>query len=109
MPYYELSVQVHGPTLASLQIESREIGFLPGRFDYVVQVPSARTEVTIAATAAHDDATVAFSPADANATTAGHQVSVSQYPSNPANAPKVTITVTRGDDSETYTIELSRP
>ena len=109
MPYYELSVQVHGPTLASLQIESREIGFLPGRFDYVVQVPSARTEVTIAATAAHDDATVAFSPADANATTAGHQVSVSQYPSNPANAPKVTITVTRGADTETYTIELSRP
>ena len=108
MPYYELSVQVHGPTLASLQIESREIGFLPGRFDYVVQVPSARTEVTIAATAAHDDATVAFSPADANATTAGHQVSVSQYPSNPANAPKVTITVTRGADTETYTIELSR-
>ena len=65
MPYYELSVQVHGPTLASLQIESREIGFLPGRFDYVVQVPSVRTEVTIAATAAHDDATVTINPADA--------------------------------------------
>ena len=58
--------------------------------------------------AAHDDATVVITPADANATTAGHQVSVSQYPSNPANAPKVTITVTRGADTETYTIELSR-
>ena len=109
LPYYELSVQVHGPTLSSLQIESREIGFLPGRFDYVVQVPSDRTEVTIAAMAAHDDATVKITPADANATTDGHQVTTSQYPSSQGAAPEVTITVTRGDDSETYTIELSRP
>ena len=109
MPYYELSVQVHGPTLASLQIAGREIGFLPGRFDYVVQVPSDRTEVTIAATAAHDDATVEITPADANTTTDGHQVTTSQYPSSQGAAPEVTITVTRGDDSETYTIELSRP
>ena len=109
LPYYELSAQVHGPTLSSLQIAGREIGFLPGRFDYVVQVPSSRTEVTIAAMAAHDDATVTINPADANATTAGHQVSVSQYPSSQGAAPEVTITVTRGDDSETYTIELSRP
>ena len=108
MPYYELSVQVHGPTLASLQIAGREIGFLPGRFDYVVQVPSARTEVTIAATAAHDAATVSITPADANTTTDGHQVTVSQYPTNQANAPEVTITVARGSDTETYTIELSR-
>ena len=42
LPYYELSVQVHGPTLSSLQIESREIGFLPERFDYVVQVPNSK-------------------------------------------------------------------
>ena len=109
LPYYELSVQVHGPTLSSLQIESREIGFLPGRFDYVVQVPSSRTEVTIAATAAPADATVGITPADANTTTDGHQVTTSQYPSSEGAAPEVTITVTRGDDSETYTIELSRP
>ena len=75
----------------------------------MVQVPSDRTEVTIAAMAAHDDATVAFSPADANTTTDGHQVTTSQYPSSQGAAPEVTITVTRGDDSETYMIELSRP
>ena len=109
LPYYELSAQVHGPTLSSLQIAGREIGFLPGRFDYVVQVPSSRTEVTIAAMAAHDDATVVITPADANTTTDGHQVTTSQYPSSQGAAPEVTITVTRGDDSETYTIELSRP
>ena len=109
LPYYELSAQVHGPTLSSLQIAGREIGFLPGRFDYVVQVPSSRTEVTIAATVAHDDATVVITPADTNTTTDGHQVTTSQYPSSQGAAPEVTITVTRGDDSETYTIELSRP
>ena len=64
---------------------------------------STTNKVTVAATAAHSDATVSISPADANTSTDGHQI----------NTPggvftDVTITVTRGDDSETYTIKLSR-
>ena len=84
---------------------SAGLAILPARFDYVMQLPSDRTEVTIAATAAHDDATVKITPADANTTTDGHQVTTSQYPSSQVAAPEVTIRVTRGDDSETYMID----
>ena len=74
----------------------RGLAILPARFDYVMQVPSDRTEVTIAAAAAHDDATVKITPADANTTTDGHQVTTSQYPSSQGAAPEVTITGVSG-------------
>ena len=119
LPYYEISVEARGPTLTSIRFSgdsyldayadqgqggSNQFGFLPGRFEYRVGLNSATNTLTVTATAAHSDATVAFSPADADTNTAGHQI-------NPTNhgLTTVTITVTRGSDQETYTIILSRP
>ncbi len=115
-PYYELSVEVRGPTLTSIGIsgdsyiedyeethDGNHFGFLPGRFEYRVGLGSTET-VTLAATAANTDATVTITPGDADASTDGHQVNT------PAGVfTDVTITVTRGDDTETYTIKFSRP
>ena len=116
-PYYELSVEVRGPTLTSIALtgdsyielyeedhDGNYFGFLPGRFEYRVGLNSDTGTVTFAATAANTDATVTITPDDADASTDGHQVNT------PADGfTDVTITVTRGDDTETYTIKLSRP
>ena len=113
LPYYEISVEVRGPTLSTITIHgdgnmdafnNNSFGFLPGRFHYRVGLVSDTATVTVAATAAHSDATVSISPTDANSSTAGHQINTPV-----ASVTNVTITVTRGTDSETYTIELSRP
>ena len=115
-PYYELSVEVRGPTLTSIGIsgdsyiedyeedhDGNHFGFLPGRFEYRVGLGSTET-VTLAATAANTDATVTITPGDADTSTDGHQINT------PAGVfTDVTITVTRGDDTETYTIKFSRP
>ena len=115
-PYYEISVEVRGPTLSLIAItgdsafetytldDDSNFGFLPGRFDYRVGVYAHNATVTVAATAVHSDATVTITPADADTATAGHQI-------NPVAGAvtDVTFTVSRGDDSEDYTIELSRP
>ena len=71
---------------------------------YKVQLSDGPATITVAATAAHTDATVAISPADANTNTAGHQINMPRH-----GVTTVTITVTRGADSETYTLTLSRP
>ena len=116
-PYYELSVEVRGPTLTSIALtgdsyvelyeenhDGNYFGFLPGRFEYRVGLNSHTATVTFAATTANSDATVTISPGDADTSTDGHQVNT------PAGVfTDVTITVTRGDDTETYTIKLSRP
>ena len=116
-PYYELSVEVRGPTLISIDIsgdsyiedyeedhEGNYFGFLPGRFEYRVGLGVDTATVTLAATAANTDATVTITPADADASTDGHQVNT------PAGVfTDVTITVTRGSDTEVYTIKLSKP
>ena len=60
--------------------------------------------VTLAATAAHTDATVTITPDDADASTDGHQVNAI-----PGDVRVVTITVTRGSDTEVYTINFSQP
>ena len=67
------------------------------------ELPATAT-VTLAPTAANTDATVTITPSDADTSTDGHQINT------PAGVfTDVTITVTRGDDTETYTIKLSRP
>ena len=116
-PYYELSVEVRGPTLTSIALtgdsyielyeenhDGNYFGFLPGRFEYRVGLNVETATVTLAPTTANSDATVTISPADADTSTDGHQVNT------PAGVfTDVTITVTRGDDTETYTIKLSKP
>ena len=112
-PYYDISVEVRGPTLSSVRISGytywdsllkKQFGFLPGRFDYRVGLFSDMSTVTLAATAANSDATVTITPADADASTAGHQIN-----SIPGGVRTVTITVTRGSDTEIYTIDFNQP
>ncbi len=55
-------------------------------------------------TAANSDATVTFSPADANTSVDGHQIV-----GIPQGVRTVTITVTRGSDTVIYTIEFNQP
>ncbi len=108
LPYYELSVEVSGPTLISIEItgdhyleliREKHFGFLPGRFKYNVGLFAETTEITVAATPELSDATVVITPADANSTTDGHQI-------NPAEGVEtdIVITVTHGGDTETYPI-----
>ena len=121
-PYYEISVEVRGPTLSSATIDDdyklqgghsywyisakNQFGFLPGRFHYRVGLISWMTTVTLTVTAAHSDATISFSPADADASTAGHQINSIPGTEWPVT---ITVTVTRGSDTEIYTIEFSQP
>ena len=119
LPYYEISVEARGPTLTSITFSgddyldlyadggfsgSNQFGFLPGRFDYFVALLNSTNTVTVSATTAHSDATISISPADADSNTAGHQINTPG-----ASITTFTITVTRGSDTETYTIGLSKP
>ena len=120
MPYYELSVEVRGPTLKEISITAGasntevfgKYRFSPSRYDYLLGLLTASSRalregpstVTVAATAAQSDATVTISPDDADTSTDGHQVSLTS-----SGTKTVTFTVTRGGDTETYTVRLSRP
>ena len=120
MPYYELTVEVRGPTLKEISITAGasntevfgKYRFSPSRYDYLLGLLTGASRalrdgpstVTVAATAALSDATVTISPDDADTSTAGHQVSLTS-----SGTKTVTITVTRGDATETYTVKLSRP
>ena len=113
LPYYELSVEVRGPTLSSIRILGDTylegvfagfFGFLPGRFEYNVGLFAQTTEISVDAVPALSDATVVITPTDANSTTGGHQI-------RPADGEEtdIVITVTHGDDTETYTITVTKP
>ncbi len=105
-------MEVRGPTLSTIEItgdinldyfEGR-FGFQPGRFKYNVGLFAVTTEITVVATPALSDATVVITPTDANSTASGHQI-------RPAAGAEIdmVITVTHGDNTETYTITLTRP
>ena len=112
LPYYELSVEVRGPTLSSIEITGDPnldlfegiFGFLPGRFEYNVGLLADTTEITVDAVPALSDATVVITPTDANSTASGHQI-------RPAAGEEtdMVITVTHGGATETYTITLTKP
>ena len=70
---------------------------------YTFPVAHTATEATLLAIANHSDATVAYSTPDANATLAGHQVSLGMGDN------VVTVTVTNGDVQATHRINLARP
>ena len=89
--------------LGSLEIVGVDIGsFLPGRFEYSVEVPNATTSVTINAVPVHSGALVAFGRLDAEDQTVGHQVVLVEGDNT------VTITVTNGADTATYTVVVTR-
>ena len=92
-------------TLSALTVSPKNIiGFDADRTSYEVGVGSTVSQATIAATANQSGATVAITPADADAITDGHQVSLS------AGRNAVTITVTAEDTTttKTYTVSVNQ-
>ena len=93
--------------LKQLSLDVGDIGlFNNGIFGYEATVPAGTTEVTVTAAAAFTggSSNVAFGSTDADASTDGHQVSIT------AATTTVTITVTapNGTDTETYTVTITR-
>ena len=91
-------------TLSSLTVNPRNIiGFKANRTSYAVGVDHTVTQVTISGTTTDSEATVAITPADADAVMDGHQVSLS------AGANPVTVTVTsEGGITKRYTITVAQ-
>ena len=93
-----LSVTAPGGAMVALSP-----AFAAGTTAYTAAVRSDVASVTVAATATATGATVAFTPADADTVTAGHQVSLSEG----ANA--ITATVTNGGSTGgSYTVTVTR-
>ncbi|MDE2905738.1 MAG: cadherin-like beta sandwich domain-containing protein, partial [Acidobacteriota bacterium] len=71
---------------------------------YTAEIAAEVATVTVSGTANAAGATVAFTPADADSTTAGHQVSLTA-----GEEKTITATVTNSGVSEPYTITVTRP
>ena len=94
-------------TLASLTISDGTLdpAFVDTTITYAASVQNSVEMITVMATAAHQDATIAWSPAtDADATAAGHQVALE------VGTTRITVTVTAADGTttKTYTINVER-
>ena len=93
-------------TLATLTLTGATLtpAFTANIHTYTATVANTIDEVTVAATAAHHDATVAIAPADADTNTEGWQVALAQADNT------ITVTVTAADEitTENYTITVTR-
>ena len=116
LPYYELSVEVRGPTLSSITDPGRRYSTnsQPRRTSGSCRGASSTTWAYSTQYArkspwlprpALSDATVAITPTDANSTAAGHQI----RPADPARKPSSSSRSPTGRDTETYTVKLSKP
>ena len=89
--------------LQSLELTGIDIGtFSTSITDYAAWVPSTTTSTTVTAAAASTGATVTIDPADDDTGTAGHQISLATG----KNA--ITVTVTNGTLTKTYTAVITR-
>ena len=98
-------VSSNDANLSSLTIDGTGVtGFTAGTTSYTHNVETSVTQVTVAATASDSNASVEYSPADADTGTEGHQVDLS------AGKNTVTVTVTAEDGTTTriYTITITR-
>ena len=92
-------------TLSALTVSPTDIiGFAADRTSYEVGVASTVTRATVAGTANHSAASVAYSPADADTTTTVHDVDLSAG----RNVVTVTVTAEDGSTTETYTVSVNR-
>ncbi len=91
-------------SLRSLALSGADIGtFARGRLHYTAGVEQTNTMTTIAAQTSHALASVSISPADAKASTAGHQVALEEGKNI------ITIAVTAPNrSSRTYTVIVRR-
>ena len=91
-------------TLSTLELTGAPLhpAFASGTTAYAATVALSVTQVTVAAEATHSGATVVLSPADADANTAGEQVTLG------AGTTTITVTVTAEDGvtTQTYTVQV---
>ncbi|WP_419553035.1 cadherin-like beta sandwich domain-containing protein [Candidatus Poriferisodalis sp.] len=76
--------------------------FDPSDTDYAVRVTSDTATITVTASAQYSDAEVSISPADEDTSTDGAQISLV------AGENTITVTVTRGSHTQTYTVVVTR-
>ena len=91
--------------LSALTIDGTSVtGFAAATTSYTMNVENATAQVTVAATASDTNATVAYSPADADTNTTAHEVDLS------VGDTTVTVTVTAEDGIATkaYTVTIKR-
>ena len=102
---YTVSVQRPDVRLSNLTLSEGALSptFGSETTSYTATVDTATESVTIAATRSASTASVSIDPADADTGTAGHQVSLDP------GATTVTVTVTKGGVSRTYTVAVTRP
>ncbi|WP_420626680.1 cadherin-like beta sandwich domain-containing protein [Candidatus Poriferisodalis sp.] len=94
------SLELDGIDFATLDPAAE--AFAPSVTDYAVRVPSTTAMTTVTASAQYTDAEVAVSPADEDPNTDGAQISLV------ASANTITVTVTRGSHTQTYTVVITR-
>ena len=91
--------------LRNLELSGGGIGgFDSGVTGYRMAVEAAVTSVDVRATPMRDGATVVIAPEDADANTAGHQVSLAEGD----NAIRVTVTAEDATTTRTYTVTVTR-
>ena len=94
------SLELDGIDFATLDPASE--AFDPSDTDYAVRVPSTTAMTTVTASAQYADAEVAISPADEDPNTDGAQISLV------AGENTITVTVTRGSHTKTYTVIVTK-
>ena len=100
-----ITSKVIDPTLESLNLSPVDINsFQPSRLNYAVGMANSVSPATVTAVAvaSHSGASLSYSPTDADANTAGHQLNLS----NGLNL--LTITVTDGGVSRDYQVTIGR-
>ncbi len=107
--YYGLSyvfrvVQSGNADLSALTIDGTSVtGFAADTTSYTMDVENVTAQVTVAATASHTNANVAYSPADADTGVNGHQLDLIVGDNT------VTVTVTAEDaTTKAYTVTITR-
>ena len=90
-------------SLSALAVDGATLSpaFAPGVTSYGTTAASDATEVTVSALANHSSATVVITPADADANTAGHQVTLD------SGDTEITVTVTAADGLTTRDYALT--
>ena len=95
-------------TLSALTLSGITFAFDSATTDYDVDAALTTAQTTVAATATHANASVAYSsPADADAGTAGHQVDLTE-----GGITTIAVTVTPEDttaDTKVYAVRVTRP
>ena len=96
---------VKAALLTALTVDGESVaGFDPGTTSYEFGVASTVTRVTVMGVAYHPDATVTYSPADADGGTEGHQVDLVQG----RNVVTATATAEDGVDTRQHTVSVNR-